>query len=296
MSRAATDVPLARDASQRFLPWLVAFMVYLAVLAFLGALAVHKGIQRWDSGLAGHLTVEIPLTQSENGADDQDTRVAQALHLLQGTKGVIGAAQLAPSEIAKLLEPWLGTSALDEELPLPALIAVTIDSAAPPDLATLAASLEQAVPGALVDDHQRWLGRLLDLARSVQIIAALIVLLVATAAILAIIFVTRTGLSIHRQVIELLHLIGAHDAYIARQFQRHALKLGLRGGIIGMALALATVLPVAGLLARADSALLPQVSLSPIEWGILMLMPVATALVAMITARLTVLGTLSRMP
>ena len=296
MSGAVTDVPLARDASQRFLPWLVAFMVYLAVLAFLGALAVHKGIQRWDSGLAGHLTVEIPLPQGEDGAGDQENRIAQALRLLQGTKGVIGAAQLAPSEIAKLLEPWLGTSALDEELPLPALIAVTIDSAAPPDLAALAARLEQAAPGALVDDHQRWLGRLLALARSIQIIAAVIVLLVATSAILAIVFVTRTGLSIHRQVIELLHLIGAHDAYIARQFQRHALKLGLRGGTIGVALALVTVLPVVGLLARADSALLPEVSLSPLEWAILLFMPVATALVAMVTARLTVLGTLSRMP
>lgn len=296
MSGAVTDVPLARDASQRFLPWLVAFMVYLAVLAFLGALAVHKGIQRWDSGLAGHLTVEIPPPEDETGEADRETRIEQVVRLLQGTEGVTSAAQLAPSEIAKLLEPWLGTSALDEELPLPALVAVTIDAAAPPDLALLAGRLEDAAPGALVDDHQRWLGRLLDLARSVQIIAAVIVLLVATCAILAIVFVTRTGLSIHRQVIELLHLIGAHDAYIARQFQRHALKLGFRGGIIGLALALVTVLPVAGLLARAESAVLPEVSLSPVEWGILISMPLMAALVAMVTARLTVLGTLSRMP
>ncbi len=296
MSRAVTDVPLARDASQRFLPWLVAFMVYLAVLAFLGALTVHKGIQRWDSGLAGHLTVEIPPPQGEIGEGDQESRIGKVLRLLQGTEGVTSAAQLAPSEIAKLLEPWLGTSALDEELPLPALIAVTIDAAAPPDLTVLAERLEQAAPGALVDDHQRWLGQLLDLARSVEIIAAVIVLLVATSAVLAIVFVTRTGLSIHRQVIELLHLIGAHDAYIARQFQRHALRLGLRGGVIGLALAMVTVLPVAGLLARAESALLPEVSLSPVEWGILIFMPLATALVAMVTARLTVLGTLSRMP
>ena len=296
MSRTVTDVPLARDASQRFLPWLVAFMVYLAVLALLGALAVHKGIQRWDSGLAGHLTVEIPPPEGETGEADRDTRIGQVVRLLQGTEGVTSAAQLAPSEIAKLLEPWLGTSALDEELPLPALIAVTIDAAAPPDLALLAGRLEQTAPGALVDDHQRWLGRLLDLARSVEIIAAVIVLLVATCAILAIVFVTRTGLSIHRQVIELLHLIGAHDAYIARQFQRHALKLGFRGGIIGLALALVTVLPVAGLLARTDSAVLPEVSLSPVEWGVLISMPLVAALIAMVTARLTVLGTLSRMP
>jgi len=123
-----------------------------------------------------------------------------------------------------------------------------------------------------------------------------VVVLVGTTAILAVAFVARAGLAMHGQAIELLHLIGAHDAYIARQFQRHALALGLRGGAIGTLLAVATVVPIGYLFGRSHGGLLPSLSwLSP-EWGMLLLLPLVTALVTMATARITVLGTLSRMP
>ena len=108
--------------------------------------------------------------------------------------------------------------------------------------------------------------------------------------------VTRTGLSIHRPVIEILHLIGARDSYIAAQFQRHAMRLGLRGGIIGLLLAAATIVPLGLLLHRLESAILPTYTLSTPEWVILGLLPVVTALAAMITARFAVLGTLAKLP
>jgi len=123
-----------------------------------------------------------------------------------------------------------------------------------------------------------------------------IVLLVGLVAVLAVVFVTRTGLSIHRNVIEILHLIGAQDNYIAKQFQRHSLALGLRGGMIGSALALATILTIGYMLGRVESALVPVVLLSLPEWALLALLPFATAGIAMVTARMTVLGTLARMP
>ena len=55
------------------------------------------------------------------------------------------------------------------------------------------------------------------------------------------VFTARIGLAIHHSVIEILHLLGAQDAYIARQFQVHALWLGLRGGVIGGMAAAVTV-------------------------------------------------------
>ncbi len=296
MAPAHADVPLAKDASERFLPWLVAFMVYFAALALVSGTALHKLVERWDSGLSGQLTVEVPPPGPEASQADQLARIQTLVAQLNGTTGITSAAQLAPSEIAGLLEPWLGSAALGGDLPLPALIAVTMDETAPPDLDALAAQLDRTMPGTLLDDHQRWLGKLLDLVRSVQVIAAAVVLLVVVCAALTIVFVTRTGLSVHRQAIELLHVMGAHDVYIARQFQRHALKLGLRGGVIGLALAMATILPLGQLLARTDSLLLNGLTLTPVEWGLLVLLPCLTALVAMITARFTVLGTLARMP
>jgi cell division transport system permease protein len=120
-------------------------------------------------------------------------------------------------------------------------------------------------------------------------------LLVGLAAIITVVFVTRTGLEIHRQVIELLHLMGAQDRYIAREFQRHALRLGLRGGLFGFALAAAALAGLAWLARGSNAALLPDLDLAPLDWAWLALLPLAAAVTAMWTARLTVLRTLVRL-
>ena len=152
------------------------------------------------------------------------------------------------------------------------------------------------MPGAVVDDHQRWVGGLVSLTRSVDLIAGLVVLLVGLAAVITVVFVTRTGLAIHRQVIELLHLIGAQDSYIARQFQTHAMKLGFKGGILGFAAALATIYAAGLLLSGSGRVLLPNFELGLREWILLGLLPLLATLVAMLTARWTVLRTLARFP
>lgn len=296
MRRSPVDVPLARDSSDRFLPWLVAFMVYFAALAVVSAAMMHKMVQRWDQGLSGQLTVEVPPPGPEAAESERQERLDRIVDLLSRTRGVREVVPYGADDIADLLEPWLGSGATELDLPLPGMIAVSFDTSAPPDLAALAEQLEQTVPGTLLDDHRQWLGTLVDLARSVQVFAGAIVLLVGLVAVLAVVFVTRTGLSIHRNVIEILHLIGAQDNYIAKQFQRHSLALGLRGGMIGSALALATILTIGYMLGRVESALVPVVLLSLPEWALLALLPFATAGIAMVTARMTVLGTLARMP
>jgi cell division transport system permease protein len=242
------------------------------------------------------MTLQIPVVPVEVDPADQATRVARGLELLRAAPFVTEAHALEAEEVARLLEPWLGPSLSDHDLPVPALIAITADPAEASDLAALKRQLDHAVPGAELDDHQRWLGRLLDLARSIEVVAGLVVALVGLAAVITVIFVTRTGLAIHRPVIELLHLIGAQDSYIATQFQWNALRFGSFGGLVGLGLAAATVLAVSALLGRIESGLLPDLTLSAGEWTLLALVPVATATVAMVTARLTVVHALARLP
>lgn len=290
-----TDLPLDRDPSGRFLPWLIALMVYLAALALVCAMAMAKMVERWDSGLSGSITVQIPPPEtSVPGA--QEAVVANVIEMLLDTQGVRSADVLDPDEIATLLEPWLGAGAAYGELPLPTLISVGVDPAAAPDYSDLALRLARVAPGAVLDDHQSWLGQLLDLARTIELVAALIVFLVGASAVAMVVFATRMGLAIHSRVIELLHLIGALDAYVAREFETHALKLALRGGTFGLLLAIATVALVARLFERLESVLLPELTLTPIEWAALAMLPLAISVVAMLTARFTVLGNLGRMP
>ncbi len=289
-------VPLNSDATGRFLPWLVAVMVYLAALALVSAMAMSKIVTRWDHGLSGQITVQLPVSESDLTEAEITNRREEVLTLLQQSPGVLSANHIGREETAALLEPWLGQTSGLSELPLPDLIAVEIDQLDPPSTASLTARLIEIVPGATIDDHQRWLGNLLNLARSIEIVAALVVLLVGLSAVIMVVFVTRMGLAVHYQIVELLHLIGAQDGYIAREFQTHSLKLGFFGGLVGVALAALTIFGITRLLGQADTALLPALSLRPLEWVILGALPFASALVAMVTARLTVLRTLSRIP
>lgn len=288
------DVPLDSDASARFLPWLIGFMVYLAALALAAAIAVSNLTERWDKGLSDQVTVQVP-PADDAGAAEQQARVQAALEVLREAEGVVRAEPVAQARMRDLLQPWLGREAALDDLPLPRLIAVTVDRGDRPDLDALGTALEAAAPGATLDDHRHTLGRLLDVARSLQLVAITVVALVTGAAVVTVVFVTRTGLAVHRQVIELLHLIGAHDGYVAAQFQHHALRLALIGGVAGLALGGATLFALAELLAYESSTVIPEVTLAPVQWATLAATPVVAALVAMLTARVTVLRTLARL-
>jgi len=154
--------------------------------------------------------------------------------------------------------------------------------------------LAAVVPGASVDDHKQWLAGLLRLIDAVRLVAAIVLGLVVLAAVATVVFVTRTGLDVHRRVIDIVHLVGATDGYIAGQFQANALTLGLLGGIGGLALAGLTLVVVAALLSGIDENLLPPLSLAPGQWILLAALPLIAALLAMLTARWTVLGSLRR--
>ncbi len=291
--RKRQAVPLDRDASGRYLPLLVAIMVYLAALALAGAISVNKLAERWDSGLSGALTVQIP---AGSAAAEDGPALDALVTALRASPGVLSVEPMDKTEITALLEPWLGDSVAAGDLPLPRLVAVTVEPGATPDIEGLRAQLQDLAPGSQLEDHQRWLARLLDLARAVEIMAGVVVLLVLLAACIMVTFVTRMGLAAHEQAIELLHLIGAQDSYVARQFQNRALSLGLRGGILGLLCAVPTLYLARLLLQRIDSGLLPELTLRSWEWAIVILLPVAAALVTMVTARVTVLRTLARMP
>lgn len=293
-----SDLPLEKDASRRFLPWLVALNVYLACLALAGLMVIGGAAGRWDKGLSGTLTVQIPPAMGDDPAETAgatEARIARAVEILRQTPGIATARPLDRKEMAALMEPWLGSGDLIGELPLPALIDVRLKEDRGVNVEGLQSVLSAAVPGATIDDHKKWLDRLSLLAQSVKAIAAAIVLLVGAAAIATVIFITRTGLSLHHEVIELLHVMGAQDEYVARQFQSQALALCLKGGLIGFALAAATLLAFGALVGRLGSQLLPPVEMSLVQWAILAVLPLAVALIGMMTARIIVLRSLARL-
>ncbi len=290
--RAQFDIPLKRDATGRFLPWIIALMVYLASLSLAAALMLSDLAGRWDTGLSGTLAVQVSPIAGRDAAP-LETRVQSALKVLSDLPAVADARALTPAESRALLEPWLGDGALVAELPVPVLIDVRLAPGA--DSGAVARALA-AVPGVGVEDPGAWLQDLRRLAATVQWVAAIVVLLIGGAAVAAVIFAASAGLAVHRSEVELLHVIGASDIYITAQFQRHVVRLTALGGGIGLALALLTLLGLDWAARGLQAAMLPRLTLSAFEWMLLPLVPLGAATLAALTARFTVMRALERLP
>jgi len=293
-----SDLPFERDESSRFLPWIIAFMVYLAALALAGAMLLDAGLLRWNQSVSGTFTIQLsPLPEDEGTKEAELTEHLQAvLRRITDIPGVHRVKLLSDEETAALLEPWLGAEGLSTALPLPTLLDLEIDNGAEVNAETVRARLADIVPGAVVDDHRSWLEPALALARSIEWLAAAIVLLIGIVATGAVTFATRTGLYIHRDVIELMHLMGARDSYIARQFQFHALAIGLWGGFLGLLLAGLTLLGLMILPGHGELTASAVPALPAERWLLLAALPVASGIIALLTARFTVLRALARRP
>jgi cell division transport system permease protein len=222
-------------------------------------------------------------------------QIEGALQILRDHPAVVLAEPIAKADVFKLLEPWLGGTANMTNMPMPHLIDVSLRSSQILNAEALVAELNKIAPGATVDDHRIWLDRLIRMSQTLEWGAYIVLGLILVATVGTIFFVTRTGLAIHHQVIEVLHLIGAQDTYIARQFAEHALYLALRGGMLGLAAAGPTFGGFAYLYRQIDTALLPQIDITPLQWALVLLLPVMAAAMGYLTARMTVLRTLARM-
>jgi len=285
------ELQLEKDASSRYLPIVIAAMVFLASLALIGLFSLHSAVQSWSSAVSGNLTVEIAY---EDGVD-LDKKMAKAAKFLKKFPGIEKVNPLSIDEAARLLEPYLGRADIIKQLPLPRLIEVTISEGSSVDLLAAAKKLSTEVPGAILNTHRPWLDKMILLARSVQFLAAAIMLLVGVVTVIIIVFAARTGMVMHQAIIEVLHLIGARDNYIAQQFQNYFARLCLIGAIPGSAIAILTMQLLSLLAGRLEAGLISAPTLILEGWIALAMVPILVVLLTTVTVRWIVMGSLKRM-
>lgn len=294
MLRGRTDLPLTSDPATRLLPWIISVMVFLAMLMLAGALVLTGATASWEKGLSGRYTVQIPPVEGET-TDEAARRVERAIQVLSRTAGIAGAKQVPLSEVAESLEPWLGAGTSVVDLPLPYLIDVMLAKEPKVNIKQLRQQLTLAVPGASLDDHGAWRRQIADFILALQSLAAGVISLIVGCAVAAVVFATRSGIAVHHDVIMVLHLIGATDRYIARQFQRHAFRLALKGGFAGALLAAVTLSIFHWGVVEFDPMIMPDMRFTAWHWAAIFAVPVIACVIAMRTARATVLRELRQM-
>ena len=295
MSRHQPLLPLSREPSTRLLPWIIGVMVYLAVLIFAGALLLANIAADWNREMTAGFTVQVPPAEGD-AAEALEARVAAVKKVLTETAGVGDVTVVSPEATARALEPWLGPNIEAQDLPLPRVIEARFAGRPSVDMAALSGRLETAAPGAVVDSHEFWRNQIVSLVGGLETLAMIAIALIGFTAMAAVVFTTRSSVSIQRDVIEVLHLIGATDDYVAHEFQRQAFWISLSGSASGTVLAVTTLYLLGQLAGNLDTALMPNLSLGGWQSVVLWAVPLVACLIATMTARRTVLAALRRMP
>ena len=219
----------AGSVTSRSLTLVVAIMCFLACLTAGCVYMINQSASAWLRDIASEVTVQIE--PKDRGDIEKSVRDAAAFVAKQ--PGISAVKPLSHDESAALVEPWLGKSDALKALPIPRLIAVEVDRAAPPDLDALRKRLESEFPGSTLDDHRHWQQQIRTVTRSLALGGLAILMLVGAATTAIIVSATRSSMLSNHEIVEVLHLVGATDRYIAREFERHFLRLGIRAGLVG---------------------------------------------------------------
>lgn len=220
----------------RSLTVVIGIMGFLACLTAGAVYMVNQSASAWLRDVASEVTVQI---KPETTPQEAEKTANDIVTFLTGQIGVRRVNLLTLDQSAELVEPWLGQVSAVKELPLPRLVAVQIDRDNPPDISTLRAALVSRYPTSTLDDHRAWQSQIRRVTGSLAMAGLAIIALVATATVAIVVSAARSAISSNRDIVEVLNFVGAEEGFIARQFEVHFLKLGIKAGIVGAAAAAA---------------------------------------------------------
>jgi cell division transport system permease protein len=234
-SNQPTPIVQAKSVTGSSLVVVISIMCFLACLTAGAVYLINQSAAAWTDDIASEVTVQVGIDPKGN-IDDKMSKVAFFLTNLSGVNGV---RPLPENESSVLLEPWLGEGTTLKDLPVPRLIAVELDRNNPPDMNELREQLSSNFSNTTLDDHRRWQSQIQTVTRSMALGGLAVLILVGLATTAIIVSATRSAMASNREIVEVLHFVGATDRFIAREFERHFLSLGIRSGLVGASGALA---------------------------------------------------------
>lgn len=273
------------------MPWVIAIMMFLTALSAAAGLGLGSAVRSMGDALAGKLTIQIV----EANPDIREAQARAVEQMLARTQGVTTIRRVGEEEMKALLEPWLGDAAgLGEDLPIPALIDAEMPGVSDAEISGFERAVQAAAPGARVDRHARWLDPVMGLIGSFQWLAGALVVLMAAATASIVVLAARAALNTHRATIDVLHLMGATDLQITRLFQRRIAIDAFVGGLVGLLGAIAVLWVLRDDIAAMGSGMIGTVGLSWFDRALILALPFAGALLATVSARVTVMKSLRK--
>lgn len=278
------DFNFKKDKTSRFITIIFGFLIYCMSITFMSGVFTFNLTDNWDKSLNGQLTVEFPAHSEGTNSTLTEKQMDQILHLLQSTNGILRVRKLKDSDILKILEPWLDSTAIPDDFPFPVLFDVEVDRKTNVDLLDLTSKLTKIYQGVRIHNHANWYVSISKISKGLFGFSVLLSALILLTVCSTIIYIVKKALSSHKDVVKILQMIGARDKYIASQFKRYYLSVSLKGSLVSFILSLMTILGITYLVGA------NWINLDNVRYlGISLFVPIIVIVLVMITSQSTVL-------
>lgn len=292
------EIPTDEEENTVFMYVLSSIYMYLFIVVLALVMAINTMVNSWEKDILGAITVQITPIEDENKKIDTkqtQEQLNKVLQFIENTKGVKSVHVIDNETVERLMTPWLGNKVNISSLPIPQLLDVQLEDNAEINYDEMTQGLHKVASNASIDNHRLWLNRLLKFAVSLKTLALCVLAMVVGICAFSIYYSARTSLGINMSSIEILHIIGARDDYIARQYAKSYAKIGFFSGVIGLIFAIPSIVIVSKYGISTGSGLLNGAELSTFHWLLMMITPVFSLFYAMGTAYYTVRKSLEKM-
>ena len=284
------------DSDSNLLSLITALMVFIASLSAVCVIGVNNLFNSWNQDLNGQVTVQVlpfgknnkPLTKTE--LKEKTNNIITDLRL----SNIFSKIRLIKdNEIDDMLKPWLGSSIEDFNIPVPDLLDVSFKTFEKnnnhTNLSEIGLSLKEKFGPISIENHNKWLKDIRKIKNSVQFIAYFILVAIIITTSVTVIYTTNASFKSQKHSIEVFHLIGAFDEFIAKQFANSVFRLTFIGSMIGFILFLIIFGIISVIISDLTGTIFDYIELSFIDWMTIISIPFISAIIAKATAKNTIL-------
>lgn len=289
----SSDIPFARDDAHRLLPVMIACLTGFAALLLALAMCLTAALSTQSNEVIGMVQVEVPRAKASDS-----NYLQNVTGVLEKTTGVETVTPITQTQMETLLKPWLGNDFEMGDLPVPMIFDVKTavkDGKTSVNMPALREGLKKIDSAIRVEDRGPWVSHMVRAVGLLQALVLVVAMLLIACVLGMVVLVARTNLRLHFKAVSLLHMFGATDDYILRQFQWNNAWLTARGAFAGAAAAALIYIGAVIASVRLESPVIPAISMTPLQGVMFVALPIFTAMIALVATRLTVQKMLENM-
>lgn len=292
-----TDIAFKSDINKGFLPFITAFMVFLACITLATAIIGNDLTTDWDRRMSNNITIQVlPDMRNKNPDKEIEERIKNITEILKQTPGIKSSYAMSLKETTELLKPWLGDIGKNKlDITLPRIITVEVSDIIPLNIKALTDEIKNYSHLITIETYETWMSEFTKTLSALQTLLGLIIILILTTTGITICYATKSGLTTNKNVIEVMHMVGARNSYISKHFSNQMMQLSITGGIIGYIISCISIMIIKHFAQNIDGGIISNFNFSTELYWYILLIPITAGIISKLTAIFTINKTLNEM-